>query len=166
MTRCECPHEPDVLDAVASRRWPDRLPPALAAHVVECGLCADLAEVARALRQDYEDAWAGARVPPAGLVWWRAEMRARAEAARVVSRPMLALHVAAAACALVAAALWLLIGQPRALAGLLETAQGLAALVAGSVATDAPVSARLAVALAIGTSLLVLPAALYFALKE
>jgi hypothetical protein len=84
----ECPREADVLDAVAAARWPDRLPPALASHVAQCAICADLAEVAHALSAEHDAAWAEAEVAPSGQVWWRAEMRAREEAMRAAARPL------------------------------------------------------------------------------
>jgi hypothetical protein len=45
-------------------------------------------------------------VPPAGLVWWRAQLRARQEAARAAERPLKVAHSLAAASVVgVAAAL-------------------------------------------------------------
>ena len=58
-----------------------------------------------ALRDDYLDACRDARIPSAGLVWWRASLRARAEAAESVERPLTIAHgiigagLAGAACA-------------------------------------------------------------------
>jgi len=55
-------------------------------------------DLERALREDYEEACAGAKVPSAGTVFWRASIRARADAARKVDQPMtLAACVATAA---------------------------------------------------------------------
>ena len=88
MTLHECPRESDVLDAVASARWPDRVSPALVAHVASCDVCADVAVVAQALRDDQDRAWQEASVPSSGQVWWRAEMRAKQEAIRAASRPI------------------------------------------------------------------------------
>jgi hypothetical protein len=97
VTLHECPRESDVLDAVASARWPDRVSPELVAHVAACAVCADVAIVAQALRDDEETAEREASVPPSGQVWWRAEMRARQEAVRAASRPIaIAQWVAAA----------------------------------------------------------------------
>lgn len=95
----DCGREQDVLDAVASRRWPDRAGDELRAHVAACAICADLAEVAQALQEEHARVWRDARVPAPGLVWWRAEMRARQEAARTAARPILLAQAVAAACA-------------------------------------------------------------------
>jgi hypothetical protein len=71
---------------------------------------AEAVAIAGALRDDYESLCRGAQVPPAGLVWWRATIRARAEAARTAERPitfvqsLAATCVIALVCALVAAA--------------------------------------------------------------
>ena len=91
--RIDCPFEDDVLMMVTTGRWPDRAPADLVAHAAGCDVCADLAVVAQAIDEASgidaahvsEDA---ARVPGAGTVWWRAQLRARQEAAAAVGRPI------------------------------------------------------------------------------
>jgi hypothetical protein len=73
----DCRFEQDVLDAIASRRWPAKADDALRAHVAACESCADLAAVAGALVNEEELAYAEARVPSSGAVWHRAQLRAR-----------------------------------------------------------------------------------------
>src|SRR5947209_20238319 len=46
-------------------------------------------EIAEAIRKDYDLAQKQARVPPAEVVWMRAELHAREEAARKAIRPIL-----------------------------------------------------------------------------
>lgn len=85
----ECRREMDVIDAVTSRRWPDRADEELRAHVASCAICADVAEVSSALRDDHDIMFAEATlVPSADVVWFRAQARARAEAARQAARPI------------------------------------------------------------------------------
>jgi heme A synthase len=84
----ECPRESDVLDAVASARWPHRVTQELADHVASCGICTDVVVVAEAMRSDHDAIWQQADIPSSGQVWWRAEMRARQEAIRQASRPI------------------------------------------------------------------------------
>ena len=66
-------------------------------------------EIAQTLRDDYLDACHDAPIPSAGLVWWRANLRARAENAQKVERPLSVTHgvigasIAGAACAAVGA---------------------------------------------------------------
>jgi hypothetical protein len=47
------------------------------------------AEIARLIQDEYADAQQQARVPPAELVWMRAQLRAREEAARRAALPIL-----------------------------------------------------------------------------
>lgn len=53
-----------------------------------------------ALRAEYEDACRDAPLPAAGTVWWRATIRARADAARTAERPITAWQGVAAAAVL------------------------------------------------------------------
>lgn len=99
----ECAREMDVMDAVAFGRWPERCPE-LAGHVATCAVCADLVEVARALHEDRELLCRGAQPPSAGMVWWRATIRARADAARTATQPISILQGVAGACIVGAAA--------------------------------------------------------------
>jgi hypothetical protein len=72
-------------------------------------MCADLVEVAAALLDDREQAWREARVPPSGVVWWRAQLRAREDAARAAGRPLAFIQGIAASVAL-----WLVVTLVRA----------------------------------------------------
>jgi hypothetical protein len=101
MTIIECPRESDVLDAIASEKWPHRVGPELAAHVASCAVCADVVVVAQAMRADHEAIWREASIPSSGQAWWRAEMRTRHEAILRASRPI---AIAQNAALLVAAA--------------------------------------------------------------
>jgi lysylphosphatidylglycerol synthetase-like protein (DUF2156 family) len=87
-----CPREDDVLVAVGTGRWPDRTDAELRAHVVQCAVCADLVTVTHAFKTNLDDADAQDRrvLPDGSLVWWRAQLRAREEAARVATRPITA----------------------------------------------------------------------------
>lgn len=96
----ECSCEEDVLDAISSRRWPDRCGRELRAHVMSCGQCADLVQVATALLEERELAWSEAQIPPSGVVWWRAQLRAREDAARAAARPLAFIQGVAASVAL------------------------------------------------------------------
>lgn len=164
----ECPHEQDVLDALDARRWPARCDAATRAHVAACRVCADLVEVASALRTDHGRWWQQANPPPASLVWWRAQMRARAEAAQAASRPVLVAQVVFGllTTALAAAALALTLDPVGgAWAGTLDErwrALAAAPVVAREIVPVIPP----AVWLAVGLWLLVVPAAIYAALRE
>jgi hypothetical protein len=58
---------------------------------------AEVLEIERVLRDDHEGLCRTAHVPDAGLVWWRATIRARAEAARVAEQPIAVAHSIAGA---------------------------------------------------------------------
>ena len=87
----DCPREQEVMQTVAPEQWPNGCTDELHAHIAACAICTDVLEVARAIHEDCEAAENNAQVPqipPAGLVWWRAEIRARQEAMQAASRPM------------------------------------------------------------------------------
>lgn len=96
--KIECTREQDVLDAVAAGRWPERCEAELQAHIDECRICQDVATVVAAISQERDDAWESGAVPPSSLVWWRAQIRAREEAARIAERPIAVAQGAALVC--------------------------------------------------------------------
>jgi hypothetical protein len=64
----------------------------------DCPHCGPLVALAEQIRQEFELTQKQARVPSPEIVWWRAQMRAREEAARTAARPIVftqALSVAA-----------------------------------------------------------------------
>ena len=126
MRRWECLREPDVLDALASRRWPNR-DPAIAAHIDACAVCADLVQVASALQTGQELAGSDTTIPPAEVVWWRSQVRARSEAARLAARPIWIVQTLGATAALATAAALLALGETS----LTNAAQASAAFIAG-----------------------------------
>jgi len=99
----QCPRESDILEAIAFGRWPDGCRD-LAAHAAACEMCADIVEVALALHDDREALCRAAQPPSVGMVWWRATIRARAEAARTATKPISVLQAIAGACIVGAAA--------------------------------------------------------------
>jgi hypothetical protein len=101
-----CPREPEVVDAITRGDWMQAGPgtDALRAHAMSCAACGELVTLMQALREDHAVVLRAADVPAAGTVWWRATIRARAEAAEKASRPItVAQGVAAAGIAGVAA---------------------------------------------------------------
>jgi hypothetical protein len=102
----ECKHEPEIVEAMISGRWPAACDPELRNHAASCEVCRDVVLVSSALREERDMAVLNAKLPSAGLVWWRAELRARREAVEAVERQMAIAYVLAAAAAVgVAAAL-------------------------------------------------------------
>lgn len=170
----DCVREQDVVDAVAAGRWPGRCPERtdaeLWAHVAGCRICQDVASVYAAISEERDAAWEEPGVPAASVVWWRAQIRAREEAARAAARPIAVAQAVAFAC-LVAAAIALI---PLALVW----AKSAAAYVGDAAAWLAPRAAAVSSAftLVTGTSLPIVPFAvasvllapilLYYALTE
>jgi hypothetical protein len=165
--KIECPREQDVLDAFAAQRWPARCAAELRAHVHDCGICADLVAVAGALLDDHDTAYAEARIPPSGLVWWRAQRRAREENARAAARPIAFIQGVAASVAV-----WLLVTLVRSvptvrLIALKEWMAGLVPHVSVPLPTIAHAAAAIPVAVLVaGAALLLAPIAIYFAVNE
>lgn len=96
-----CAHERDVLDLVAIGQWPARADAALRAHAAECATCAEVAAVASVVREWADDP-RPVKVPDAAVVWYRAQVRAKEEAARRASRPVLAAQLIALATVILA----------------------------------------------------------------
>jgi hypothetical protein len=159
----DCPREPDVLDAVASRRWPDR-DVEIAAHIERCAVCADLAEVVTALKTGSEESWSDATLPPGEVVWWRAQVRARGEAARVAARPIWIIQTLGAGSALGLAAALVVLGGTS----LTNAASWLSSLVTGWIG-HAPISLDAAglvfrgIVFALGVWLALVPVAVFLA---
>jgi hypothetical protein len=55
----------------------------------ECRECGEAAALAALVREEFDQMRRQARVPTPEIVWWRAQMRAREEAARTAARPIL-----------------------------------------------------------------------------
>jgi len=98
VSRIECNREQDILDAVASGRWPERADAELKAHAKNCRICTEVALVSSLYQEDYSTALDVARVPSSGLVWWKSELRARQEAVRAASRPIEMVQGVSVAC--------------------------------------------------------------------
>ena len=67
-----------------------------------CEICRDVVAAAEVLRAEFDAAVAEAHVPGSGLVWWRVQRRAHADAVREAARPVRSAHLVAIASACVA----------------------------------------------------------------
>jgi hypothetical protein len=94
----ECAREQEAMQATSCGRWPDRCPEDLRLHIAECDVCSDAVEVSMAFRDDLESLGSDVHVPAAGVVWWRAELRARQDATRKASRPITLVQAFGGAC--------------------------------------------------------------------
>lgn len=161
-----CRHEDAVLAAaIEAPRAP--LTADLASHLAECDDCRNLHTIASALQDDQVEALAEARVPSAGQAWWRAEIRARQDAAAAAARPITVATGLAAAC---------LIGLLASVAGVLgwwlQDSLAMPAAVEAVASTlaaatwSAPTGLRVALWLVAGALLVATPVMLYVALHD
>ncbi len=95
MTFADCSREQDLIDALTTEQWPNRCDEDLKSHVAGCQGCQDLIAVVAPLGDAWAASKADAHVPASGMVWWRAQMRARQEAARAAARPITVVQVIA-----------------------------------------------------------------------
>ena len=93
-----CPREDEVLELVAVERWASHADADLRAHAEGCSVCRDLVVAASAIVEWRETSPAEVRVPDAAVIWYRAQMRARTDAAHRATRPLVAAQVIGAAC--------------------------------------------------------------------
>ena len=109
MTRIDCLREDNVIAVVLSRaihgpggdldHWLDACGEDVRTHVGACEVCRAGVEVAVQLRAEGSAASREVHVPSSGQVWWRAAIRARADVAHEVERPLTWVHGLAGACA-------------------------------------------------------------------
>ena len=84
--RTDCAREQDVVEAVTTGCWPED--GVLHAHAAACRTCSDAVILLQTLASERDRLVEQAHVPSAALVWWRAQIRARQEAARTVTQPI------------------------------------------------------------------------------
>jgi hypothetical protein len=119
----------------------------------ECPECGPLVALADQIRREFAHTRQHAHVPTPEIVWWRAQMRAREEAARTAARPIVFTQALAVA----------------ALIGLLVSVVGRLTLPALSWTGFPELPAALPllpIAIAAAWWLIVAPAALYFAFSR
>lgn len=92
-SRSECVREDEVLMMVSTGRWPESAPAELRQHADHCQVCRELGLAAAAIGEEAEVSMP--TLPSSGTVWWRAQLRARQEAARQVVRPITAAQMLA-----------------------------------------------------------------------
>lgn len=80
----ECEDESRVIEAARSDRWDA----GLRRHVSQCETCGGAALAARLLNEMRAADEAEPRIPDAGLVWWKAQLLARQEAAERATQPI------------------------------------------------------------------------------
>ncbi|CAN5681045.1 hypothetical protein BH18ACI5_BH18ACI5_02200 [soil metagenome] len=167
MRNASCPHEAEVLDVLQTSRWPDACGDALRRHVESCDGCNELVSLSLALLDDQRALMREAPVPSSAIVWWRAQMRSRREAAEQVAQPITVIQGLAGACAaglLVAAAGYYIPALRRAVEWV--TTIVATATAPGSTSLVALEPLAVGIEAAIFLALIVAPLALYFTFRE
>jgi len=165
MTGSRCQREDETIRTV----WSDgRAGDAgLAAHLAECASCAEIASLAALFREERAHAVSSAQVPSAGLVWWRAQRRAKEEAARKAARPITIVHGIALGSGAAAVAAILAVGVQTAGGALSAPWHALSrldlpALPSASILGTLP----LGLTISLAALLLLTPVAIYLALSD
>jgi hypothetical protein len=99
----ECVRAADVLAAITAGREPGLANEELRQHTDACESCREMVTVVSALRGERDRVRRSTTVPSAGLVWWRAQLRQRQQAALKATAPVTAVHAAAIVAAAVLA---------------------------------------------------------------
>jgi hypothetical protein len=103
MSPFSCDREPEAIRAAWSGSSPAGWDDDLHQHVRSCAVCREAVQLAGVFREDREAAAREASIPASGVVWWRAQLRARREAARTAERPVALAQWLAVAGAMVVA---------------------------------------------------------------
>ena len=169
MRKIECPREEELLEALQASRWPETCDPTLRDHVASCAACADLGSVAARLLDEHRLLVQEAGLPSSAVVWWRAQMRSRREAAEKAAQPISFVFGIAVACAagLLATALGIFVPTfrkaPRWMADTIAGWSG-GSLPAAAEALTSPI--MLGALAAVLLCLLVAPVALYYTFRS
>ena len=167
MHSAACSREHELLEALQSGRWRESTDPALRSHVDACATCTDLLAVAAPLLDEHDALVGEAQVPSSAIVWWRAQMRSKRDAAETAAQPITVVQGIMFACVagLLATALGIFVPTFRnAFGWIVEAAGSWSALPLPVDPLASPMT--LAAIAAIGLCAIVLPVALYFTLHE
>jgi hypothetical protein len=93
MTIAACAREKEVRALVLGGQWPAACPPDLREHVQRCQACAEIALVMEAFRGARTSSLHAASPVPAGVLWWRAQLRRRRQAVERIGQPILGAQI-------------------------------------------------------------------------
>jgi hypothetical protein len=88
MTPAACAQERELIEQLVQGRPLEDWDSALQQHVARCDMCREVASVASAVWADGRDGLSEHHLPTASQVWWRAQVRARFDAAQTAGRPI------------------------------------------------------------------------------
>jgi hypothetical protein len=117
----KCEREPQVIDAIRNGLWTS----SLRAHLRDCALCTQTELIAASLKENAAMLERQLDLPPAAMVWRRAQTRRRVDALqRATRRPFLIVGALSGLYAVVLL-LWGLFQLPQPISRLLVTSPGL-----------------------------------------
>jgi hypothetical protein len=117
----KCEREQQVIQATRDGLWTS----SLRAHLRDCALCTETELIAASLKENAATLERQRNLPPAALIWRRAQTRRRADALqRATHRPFLIVGVLSGLYAVVLL-LWGLFQLPQSVSRLLVTSPGL-----------------------------------------
>ncbi len=99
MNSPSCEKEQRVLECLLGGSWPGPAGESLPEHTVTCPVCSDLVLAVEHLREESRRAVTAAALPEAGLVWWKAQLRLKRDAADRATQPIAMVERLALACA-------------------------------------------------------------------
>lgn len=117
--KCEWEHQ--VIEATRSGLWN----PSLRAHLQDCALCSQTERIAASLQEDAAAAERGLDLPPASMIWRRAQARRRADALQRATRRPFLLVSALGAIYSVVLLLWGVSQLPQSVYRLLAASPGM-----------------------------------------
>ena len=106
MTLRACARQTEVQQLLERGHWPHACPADLRAHLSGCRWCAELVLVTRAFQQSRAAAATQAKLPAAGAIWWRAQLRRRNAAVERVGKPIMGAYVFALSITVLVAAVF------------------------------------------------------------
>jgi len=98
-----CPRENEVRELLGRGQWPVAADAELRAHAASCRACGDFLLVSEAFQKARAVTAAAAKVPPPGILLWRAQLRRRSAVVERLTRPLFGAEIFALVTALVAA---------------------------------------------------------------
>jgi hypothetical protein len=122
----KCEREQQIIEATRNGLWTS----SLRAHLQDCALCTQTELIAASLQEDAARAERGLDLPPAGMVWRRAQTRLRADALKRATRRPFLLVAALGTVYSVVLLLWGISELPQSVYRLLTASPGLTGNVA------------------------------------
>jgi hypothetical protein len=84
-----CQHAAEVRQLLERGHWPQSCPAELRAHAATCRTCGEVILLTETFRGARAASLPTPQLPPAGVLWWRAQLRRRNAAVQRINKPIL-----------------------------------------------------------------------------